>query len=288
MRITIPSKLKTLSHLLQLLIRPYHFGFIRGHWYLTTSQIDELSSIVVRQNPENRLVENYERSFSKLIGNGFGKSYAAGRMGFYALMKILKIGPGDEVILLAFTCSVMANAVWRVGATPIYADIDPETFGSSAPAIEQKISSRTKLIVVQHSFGIPCKIDEIVNLGQRHGIFVLEDCAITVDSLYKGISVGNWGDAAIFSTDHSKPLNTLIGGFLYTRHLNLFNKIKTFSKDLPHLEFGQQKRLFKQILIEKKYCLPRKYPRMRIGQHAKSGHIRQYPADFEYIDSISL
>ena len=116
---------------------------------------------------ELRLIENqvssnksdvgefFESKFSKLIGDGESVCFGAGRMGFYALMEVLEIGEGDEVVLQAATCSVMANAILRKGATPIYADIDPNTYGSCVDAIERVLTERTRMIVAQHSFGIP-------------------------------------------------------------------------------------------------------------------------------------
>ena len=147
-------------------------------------------------------------------------------MGFFALMQIRGIGKGDEVILQGHTCSVMPNAVWRTGATPIYADIDSNTFGSSAIEIDKVITPQTKMIVAQHSFGIPCDIEPIVDLARSKGIFLLEDCAITLGSKLKGIQVGNFGDAALFSIDHSKPLNAFTGGLIYTRKNELYEKLK--------------------------------------------------------------
>lgn len=237
----------------------YKIGFVRGHSYINNQQIFQIKQVLDYGDGEE-IIRNYEQLLAQLIGGGFGISFAAGRMAFYLLLKVLNIGEGDEVILLGFTCSVMVNAVWRSGATPVFSDIDSETFGSHAEEIKKRITLRTKLIVAQHSFGIPCNIPEIVELGRKHGIFVIEDCAITLDSSINGIKVGNWADAAIFSTDHSKPLNTLIGGFIYTPDTSLYGKIKEFSQDLPHLDTAHQERLYEQFLLERNNYAPTKYP----------------------------
>ncbi len=233
-------------------------GFVWGHSYLMHDQVLKIKQILDSESNE-ALVGEYESCFAELIGFGYGISFAAGRMAFYAVMKALGIGSGDEVILPGFTCSVMPNAVLRIGATPVFADIDRETFGSNAEEIEKKITSRTRLIVAQHSFGIPCGIQPIVELGKKRDIFVLEDCAITLDSSIDRIKVGNWADAAIFSTDHSKPLNTLIGGFFYTRSKPLYEKVKQFSSSLPNLDVVHQKRLYKQFIFERKFYTSRYY-----------------------------
>ncbi|NLD47000.1 MAG: aminotransferase, partial [Clostridiaceae bacterium] len=189
---------------------------------------------------------------------------------------------GHEVILPGFTCSVMVNAVLRVGAQPVFTNINKDCFGSDANEIEKKISKQTKLIVAQHSFGIPCDIENISNLAKKRGIFLVEDCAITLDSSYEGIKVGNWGDAAIFSTDHSKPINTIIGGFLFTRDKDLFNKIQSINQKIPHLSKEHQYRLFSRMLFEKKYCNPANYPRVMILEY-----LQMVKKSF-YSDSIFL
>lgn len=248
------DKVSGLSHAL----RSYRFGFVCGHGYLSDDHVSLIKQVLDVQDSSK--IEEYEHRFSKLIGEGQGVSFASGRMAFYSLLKALHIGFGDEVILPGFTCSVMPNAIWRVGASPVFADINRDNFGSDPIQIERKITEKTKLIVVQHSFGIPCNVHDIVGLGKRYGISIVEDCAIALDSSISGIKVGNWGNAAIFSTDHSKPLNTLIGGFLYTKDRILYEKIRDDCKILPHLDKAHQKRLFQQFMFERKYFRPDRYP----------------------------
>ena len=247
----------------QDIILPYQLGFVVGHDYLSEQQIQRIRRCLEFERSTS-IVAEYENRLAKMIGPGHGLSFSAGRMAFYCLLKSLNVGPGDEVILPGFTCSVMPNAVYRTGATPIYSNVDPETFGSSPLAIEEKITAHTKAIVAQHSFGIPCKIKEIVELAASKGIFVIEDSAITLGSTVDGIATGNFGHAAIFSTDHSKPLNTLIGGFLYSRDREIIQNVKANFASLPELDTPHQKRLFNQLMFERKWLSPRRYPRSKL------------------------
>jgi dTDP-4-amino-4,6-dideoxygalactose transaminase len=247
-------KLKSLKTLLM----PYKYSFIVGHSYHTDGQVVQIKKILESSEPQSAKAD-FEKRFSALIGDGYGQSFAAGRMAFYVLMQALGLGIGHEVVLPGFTCSVMVNAVLRLGATPIFADIDPETFGSSAQEIGKKITDKTRMIVAQHSFGIPSQIDDIVELGKRVGVFVVEDCALTLDSSLKGRKLGDWGGAAIFSTEHSKPINTMIGGILYTKDKSLYNKIREISAAMPDLENGHQARIYAQYLFERRYYLPTRY-----------------------------
>ena len=142
----------------QAMLSPF-YGFIQGHAHLTLKDIDYIESLL--PNESSSIISEFEESFAEIVGNGQAVSYASARMGFYVLMKVLGITSGDEILFTAATCSTMINAALRIGATPVYADIDPNTFGSNPYDIEKKITNKTKIIVAQHSFGIPCDITAI-------------------------------------------------------------------------------------------------------------------------------
>jgi perosamine synthetase len=226
-----------------------HYGFVAGHDYLSDNELNHLRNII--PSDKNELINNFENYFSSIVGAGESVSFASGRMGFFALMQILGIGKGDEVILQGHTCSVMPNAVWRIGATPVFADIDPNTFGSSATEINKVITPQT--------FGIPCDIEPIVDLARSKGIFLLEDCAITLGSKLKGIQVGNFGDAALFSIDHSKPLNAFIGGLIYTSNNELYEKLKEIQNSADDLPVERREAIWEKFLFECKYYNPANY-----------------------------
>jgi|TARA_B110001469_G_scaffold112991_1_gene116101 perosamine synthetase len=243
-----------------LLSRSPYFGFINGHSYLSKSELNQILDLITNpKSDDEKLTLKFETNFAKLIGDGKSISFAAGRMAFYAYMKSLKIGNDDEIIIQSSNCSVMVNAILRIGAKPIFADIDINTMGTDPKSVRKLITSKTKLIVAQHSFGIPCEIDEIVKIGNKYNIKVLEDCALTVGSKYKGLTVGNWGDAALFSIDHSKPLNCMVGGLLYFNNDKLYWQIKKSRDKMPDLSKKHQIALYKQILFERKYYSPEKY-----------------------------
>ena len=256
------SKFHRLADVLRQWYRSPFFGFIQGHAYLSPHEVSQIRKHVAK--PAKEIVSEFERGFASLVGEGHAVSFAAGRMGFYALMKILGIGPGAEVVVQGATCAVMLNAILRTGATPVFADIDSETFGSSKQHIERCLTPRTRMVVAQHSFGIPCDIVPIVALSSSRKIFLLEDSALAVGSTIDGIAVGNFGDAALFSTDHSKPLNTLAGGLVYTRDSFLANKLQEVQAASPDLSGSKQQALWQRFLLERHYCHPSKYGRMGV------------------------
>lgn len=219
-----------------------HYGFISPS--VKTLPFDSLCK------EDRNYVSDFESLFAEGVGNGSCVSFGAGRMAFYAILKCIGVKKGDEVILTGFTCSVMANAVFRIGADVKYCDIDQDTLGMSPSCLKKIISPKTKVVVAQHSFGIPCKIDEIKSICKDNNIFLIEDCALSYMSKYKGIYVGDYGDAAIFSTDHTKPINTLIGGLAYSKDSSLIERLRTLQKSADSFETRHVRNIIKRYNIE--------------------------------------
>lgn len=257
------KKIQSLQYILRLLKSPYLIGFYRGHNHLSNAHVKIIQDIHSSHDTEHqtKIIKRYENGFADLVGKGYCQSFASGRMAFFSLMQSLGIGVGDEVIIPGFTCSVVPNAIIRTGAKPVYSDIDINTLGSDASAIERCITPQTKMIVAQHSFGIPCNVDEIADLAKSKGIFLVEDSALALDSRIHGKSVGTWGDAAFFSTDHSKPLNTIIGGMLYTSQKDILEEVKRTTGNLPDLSENHQNNLCRQFTYERENYVPSRYPR---------------------------
>jgi perosamine synthetase len=248
------DKIKIIFKAVIYFFKSPYFGFIYGHSYLTKEQLTSIESLIGCDN--NDVIHAFEEGFQKIIGGGECISYAAARMGFYDLMKVLDVDCDSEVILTGSTCSVMVNAVLRIGAKPIYSDIDSNTFGSSYGSIKKCITRKTKIIVAQHSFGIPCDIVNIKDLAEENGVFLLEDCALALGSKVNGRSVGNFGGAALFSTDHSKPINTFTGGIVYTKNSQLCKELRyrrDFAKNIP---CDKEKVIFRRIKLESRFCNP--------------------------------
>ena len=240
--------------------RPF-FGFVQGHAHLTDSEVEEMHELV--NVPSSKNNANFEQEFAKYLGVKNAVSFASGRMGFYALLQGLGIKSGDEIILTGSTCAVMANAIIRIGAKPIYADISAETFGTCPKSVEKNISNNTKVIVAQHSFGIPCSIKEIVKIASDKGIFLVEDCALSLGSTIDGKKLGLFGDASLFSFDHTKPINAMIGGMICT-NANLHLKLKKIQEDSSELPQKKRKLLFKRFKAEKRFCNPEKYSQLQL------------------------
>ncbi|MBL6791652.1 MAG: DegT/DnrJ/EryC1/StrS aminotransferase family protein [Methylophilaceae bacterium] len=233
------------------------YPFIQGHNYLSKEHLLKLKKLLYKEDEAQ--IKEFESLFASHVGSGQCISYASGRMGFFALLEQLKITKNDEVIILGFTCSVMVNAILRVGAKPIYSDIDKKTLGSSLESIKLKCNPKTKMIVAQHSFGIPCEIEEIANFAKSNNIFLLEDCALAFGSSVNNVNVGNFGNAALFSSDHSKPINTILGGLLYSNNLQLIDKLRKASKKNNFFSIYKKQAIYKQFLLEMRFLNPDKF-----------------------------
>lgn len=253
----MPRRLNVFFRALKFFFKRPYYGFIQGHRHLTYSQISRIKEAVSQKCDETEL--EYEKKFAEIIGQGRAVCFANGRAGFYLLMKMLNVAAGDEIIIPASTCSVMVNAILRTGAKPVYSDIDLDTFSSSLSDIEKVISNRTKMIVAQHSFGIPSNILPIVKFAKERGIFLLEDCALTVGSKINQITCGNFGDAALFSTDHSKPINTIVGGLIYTKNSKVYKFLKNAQSQIHHMNNKKQKALWHQFKLERFLFNPNRY-----------------------------
>jgi len=154
-----------------------------------------------------------------------------GRVALFALLKAMGIGEGDEVIQQVFTCFHVPTPIAYLGARPVYVDIDPRTFNIDPDKIEEKITAKTKAIIVQHTFGIPAEMDSILDIARRHNLWVIEDSCHALGSRYRGQEVGTLGDAAFYSFGWFKPVVLGAGGAAVVNNPDLRRKVKDLYDD---------------------------------------------------------
>jgi dTDP-4-amino-4,6-dideoxygalactose transaminase len=139
----------------------------------------------------------------------------------------LGLGPGDEVIVPAFTWVTSAHAAEYVGAKAVFADVELETFNIDPKALESAITPRTKAVVVVHLFGKAAPMDAIMNLARQHGLAVIEDAACAVGTTFQGECVGGIGDMGCFSFHPRKVITTGEGGMVTTNRRDLADRTKS-------------------------------------------------------------
>ena len=203
------------------------------------------------------IIDEYERQFATRCGAAHGISFGAGRMALYAILQALDIGPDDEVIIPAFTCVVVPNAILYSGARPVYVDIEPRSFNVDVSKVEAAITPRTKALYAQHTFGVPCDVDALREIGSRHGLPVIEDAAHALGAVYKGEPAGSLTEVAFFSTDHSKVINTHLGGMAVTSDDALAVRLRRVQADAAFLDRKTTRRLILSFLLEYLCFAPR-------------------------------
>jgi dTDP-4-amino-4,6-dideoxygalactose transaminase len=141
----------------------------------------------------------------------------------------LGIGPGDEVITTPYTFFATGGSIARTGATPVFVDIEPDTYNLNASLIERAVTKRTKAILPVHLFGQVCDMDPIMGIADRHGLFVIEDAAQSITATYKGRKAGSIGTCGCFSFFPSKNLGGAgDGGMIVTNDEALYQKMALF------------------------------------------------------------
>ncbi len=161
----------------------------------------------------------FEREFAAYCGVSHGVALANGTVALELALKILDIGPGDEVIVLPRTFIATVSSVVLSGAIPVFADVDGDSQNLTANTIRECITPRTKAILVVHLAGWSCDLDPIMGLAREHGLKVIEDCAQAHGARYKGRAIGSFGDVAAFSFCQDKIMTTGgEGGMLVTNN----------------------------------------------------------------------
>jgi perosamine synthetase len=185
------------------------------------------------------VAQHGRQTFLRVVEKKFGPReaflYGSARSALCNHLRCLELEPQAEVIITGFTCEAVPNAVIQAGLKPVYADIDPTNFGLSPRAVQQRISAKSRLLLIQHTFGIPADIDELLEIAQRYDLYVIEDCAVSLGSRYKNKLTGTLGDAAIFSFELSKTITSCRGGMLFVNNnkLDAVTKHREYYKNVP-------------------------------------------------------
>jgi perosamine synthetase len=163
-----------------------------------------------------RMME-FEEAVAEVAGVPYGVAVSSGTAGLHLCLSALGVGEGDEVILPSFTFIAAGNAVLYQRAKPVFVDIDALNLNLDPGRIEEKITPRTRAIIVVHTFGHPADLGPIMEIARRHGLAVIEDACEAIGAQYRGQSVGGIGDFGVFGFYPNKPITTGEGGMVVTR-----------------------------------------------------------------------
>lgn len=182
-----------------------------------------LKSGMLVQGPE---VEQLEKKIASFIGVEHCIAASNGTATLHLSLIAMGIGPGDEVIVPAFSYVATANVVELVGATCVFVDIDIETFNINADAIERAITPKTKAVIVVHEFGLSAEISTIRSIADKHQIPVIEDAACALGATHHEKNVGSFGKAGSFSLHPRKAISSGEGGLITTDDAALSEKLR--------------------------------------------------------------
>jgi perosamine synthetase len=173
-------------------------------------------------------IAEFERKVADYTGAKYAVAIANGTAALHAACYAAGIGEGDEVITTPITFAASSNCVLYCGGTPVFADINPETYNISSVDIERKITSKTKAIIAVHFTGQPCEMDQIYEIADKHNLIVIEDGAHALGAVYKGKRVGTLSDMTTFSFHPVKHITTGEGGMILTDNPKLYERLKLF------------------------------------------------------------
>ncbi|MEK7080737.1 MAG: aminotransferase class I/II-fold pyridoxal phosphate-dependent enzyme, partial [Patescibacteria group bacterium] len=192
-------------------------------------------------------IEELENEFQKYLGVKHAISFNSGRSALYAILRTCAPVHGCGVLLQAFTCNAVPNPILWANFTPIYVDCDKDNFNIDIEDLKNKIVKNpdAKILIIQHTFGLPANMDEINFIVRQYGLILIEDCAHSLGAEWKGQKVGTFGKAAFFSFSRDKVISSVYGGIAVTNDDELGQALRQAQgkMGLPNLFW-----IFQQIL----------------------------------------
>ena len=180
----------------------------------------------------------FENKFSKYIGKKYGLTVSNGTTALETALFGIGVKPHDEIIIPNFTIISCLNSVLKFNATPVFIDVDENTWNMDSKILEKVINKKTKAIILCHLFGHPADMDKIMKLKKKYNFKIIEDCAESHGARYKNKKIGSFGDISTFSFYSNKIITTGEGGMVLTSNLNYFKRMQGYK----NLFFGKKNR----------------------------------------------
>jgi len=214
-------------------------------------RVGQLESEYVAKAIESGLRGQYlsmfEERFAAEVGAGYAIAVNSGTSALHACLAALEIGPGDEVIVPPLTFSATAFAPIYVGATPVFADVDKNTFLIDPTAIKRKVTRRTKAIITVSLYGVTPELTEIRKIADANNAYLVEDNAQCIKAVYAEQPVGSFGDMTIYSLQRSKHMTAGDGGVITTNRSDLASRVRQVC-DLGYPIFEGNREDYKEII----------------------------------------
>lgn len=186
--------------------------------------INQLKSGEISVYGKTGILKEFEENFSKYHNMKYGIATNSGTTALLSAFFACNIGTGDEVIAPTYTFLATATPIFHVNAKPVLIDCEESTGNIDPQEIEKKITSRTKAVVINHTWGHPCEMDKIVDICKKYNLYLIEDCSHAHGALYKGRKVGTFGDVSCFSLQGNKIVSAGEGGILLTNSKEIYER----------------------------------------------------------------
>lgn len=258
--------------------RPRSTRLPRRHALLggTTTSRDIWTAVRYLASPRSLVdgpsLGSFERSFAAHVGAKHAVSFAAGRVGLFGILRSLSIGAGDEVLVPVPTHIVVANAIRYTGARPVYVDCDLANYNMDLDQAEERVTPRTRAILVQHTFGIPVDMGSARALAERNGLHLIEDCVHALGATFNGKQVGTFGAAAFFSTEETKTISTTMGGIATTDDDEIARGLREFQQTCQRPSAGQAAACLLKLVIYHALTEPRAHVLARAAYELGGRH----------------
>lgn len=207
--------------------------------WLTDQELKYVTDAVDRGwiSPKGDYVTKFENAFASFVETEHAHATSTGTAALHLCLVAADIGPGDEVIVPDLTWISCANVVHYVGATPVFADIDKETYNIDPDSLRECVTEDTAAVMPVHLYGLPCNMTEIITISEEYDLFVIEDAAEAHGATYGGKPVGSIGDVGCFSFYGNKTLTTGQGGMITTDDDTISERIRLYRHDGMSTEY---------------------------------------------------
>lgn len=203
--------------------------------------------------------KNYAQQLAEAVGQYLSADYVIpfqnGRSALWAIIRSYQWPAGSQIILPGFTCAAAVNPVIWSGLEPVFIDVD-HNLNIDLNKVEQKISKKTRAILIQHTFGLPVAMDRVKDLAQRHNLVVIEDCAHSLGAYFQNRPVGGWGEASFFSFGRDKIISSVFGGVAATNNKKLGSEIKQAEQEGRQPSQGWVKQQLRHPLLVARWVQP--------------------------------
>jgi perosamine synthetase len=188
---------------------------------------------------DTSFTSRFEDAYAKHLGRKYVLGVSSGTNAEEVALAAMGLEPGDEVLCPGVAPIFVSMPVVSIGAIPVFVDVEPETMIMDPAKIEERITPKTKAILVVHLHGVPAKMDEILAIAKKHNLMVMEDCAQAYDAYYKGRKTGTMGDVMCASLQQSKHMTSGEGGIFATDDPEMYKRAVLFHNvGMPWYRFG--------------------------------------------------